>query len=115
MARYNIFKNEKGKIIVTSTYAKKTVRGVASWDKEGEYDEELGIQLAKARCDVKIANKRVLRAKEKCDEAAAAYKKATKSCQDSKDYLLRATEELNEAMNVLQELYVKLGISSTEM
>lgn len=69
MSRYKIFTDGKGKVIVVSHYAGKPVRGVAKCHKNDSYNEDVGITLATARCDAKIAAKRVKRAKEKLDEA----------------------------------------------
>lgn len=57
--RYNTYTNGVDKVIVTSTYAGKTVRGIAKCSSEDNFDLEIGKQLAKARCDEKVAYKRM--------------------------------------------------------
>ena len=70
MARYKYFIDEKNrKVIVVSTYAGKTVRGVAKAEPRDSFDIEKGKALAKARCDAKVAEKRAKRATKKINEA----------------------------------------------
>ena len=57
--RYNTYTNGVDKVIVTSTYAGKTVRGIAKCSSEDKFDLEIGKKLAKARCDEKVAFKRM--------------------------------------------------------
>lgn len=61
MARYN-YHVAGNKVICTSTYAKKCVRGVAKCAPGDEFDLEKGKELAKLRCDLKVAKKRRQRA-----------------------------------------------------
>ena len=70
MARYRYFTDEKNqKVIAVSTYAGKTVRGVAKTDPKDNFNIETGKILAKARCDMKVAEKRAKRASKKLNEA----------------------------------------------
>jgi hypothetical protein len=70
MARYKYFIDEKNrKVIVVSTYAGKTVRGVAKAEPRDSFNIEKGKALAKARCDAKVAEKRAKRATKKINEA----------------------------------------------
>lgn len=55
---YNIFTNNKNYVRVSSTYAQKPVHGYAVTAESDQFDLEKGIALAKARCDLKIAEKR---------------------------------------------------------
>ena len=57
------------KIIATSTYAGQTVRGVALCAPEDEFNEAKGKELAAARCNEKVAQKRYNRAMNKSIEA----------------------------------------------
>ena len=45
-------------VIAISTYAGKTVKGIAKVDPRDTFDPEVGKQLATARCAEKIAIKR---------------------------------------------------------
>ena len=62
-------KDGRMKTIATSTYAGKTVRGVAICDHEDTYNEEVGKKIAAARCAVKVAEKRYFRAASKAEAA----------------------------------------------
>lgn len=66
MYKYIVLPN---KVIAISTYAGKTVRGVAKCDPRDEFDVEVGKRLAEARCNAKVAAKRLSRAIKKADEA----------------------------------------------
>ena len=68
--KYKIFKNEEnGLVIAVSTYAGKNVKGVAKCDPRDTFDFEKGKELAIARCNAKIAEKRKKRAYHKKLEA----------------------------------------------
>lgn len=58
--RYKFHIDEQNKVIVaTSTFAKKTYRGVARCSQEDKFDIEFGKRLAATRCGLKIARARV--------------------------------------------------------
>lgn len=93
-------------IIAVSTYAGKTVRGVAKCDPRDSFDAEAGKELAAARCNLKIANKRAARATKKLAEAdrqvlmAEAYRNRMASYkQDSDAALVAATNTVEDIMN----------------
>lgn len=56
-------------VVAVSTYAGRTVRGVAKCDPRDEFSIENGKRLAAARCNLKIAEKRAKRARKKHAEA----------------------------------------------
>ena len=84
MSRYRIYTDRKGKVIVVSTYAGKNVRGV------------------QARCDLKIAEKRVKRAKGKYDATVAVFNKASKDVDKAAEYVLHAERLVVEACKALE-------------
>ena len=55
---------EKRTIVAMSTFAGKTVVGVARCAEEDEFNIETGKKIAAARCSVKIAEKRMKRAED---------------------------------------------------
>ena len=55
------------KVIAISSYAGKTVKGIAKCHPNDEFNEEIGKNLAAARCNRKIAEKRYKRAKMQYD------------------------------------------------
>ena len=67
---YRIYETPN-KVIAVSSFAGQTVRGVAKCNPADEFDPEKGTALAIARCDTKIAEKRMKRACSKVDEAKA--------------------------------------------
>lgn len=104
MSRYRVFRDNKGKVIVASSYAGKIVRGVAKCNENDTYKEETGIALATARCDVKIANKRVKRAMAKYDAATKAVNDATAAWERAIKYLTNVEQEALNARKALSVL-----------
>lgn len=91
--RYKVYTDGKSKVIVTSTFAGRTVRGVAKCSPEDKFDLQTGIELAQLRCDVKVAQKRRERASNKIDYIAMRIDAAVKEYEDAKDYYKNAYEE----------------------
>ena len=84
------FYHSDNKVIAVSTYAGKTVRGVAKCNPEDTFSLEHGQALAAARCNEKIAMKRLDRAMRKVNEAKDAldaaqnyYERMCKYFEDS--------------------------------
>ena len=48
----------KNMIVAISSFAGKTVKGIAKCDPNDAYVKELGELIAKARCDIKVAKHR---------------------------------------------------------
>ena len=63
------FYTTKNKVVAVSTYAGKTVRGIAKADPRDNFDLEAGKKLAAARCAARIAMKRKSRAQKEFDKA----------------------------------------------
>ena len=92
-------------VIALSTYAGKTVRGVAKChpaDVE-KYTVGEGMELAAARCAEKIAQKRLARATRKMKEAEEILAAAQRHYNDMQEYYASAHEELKVSQNVLAE------------
>lgn len=96
------------KVVAVSTYEGKIVRGVAKCDPRDEFDAELGKQLAAARCNQKIAQKRVKRASKQYDNAANALTKASKHMASMTDYFQDACEALTTANGTVKDLLKKI-------
>lgn len=73
-------------VVATSTYAGKTVRGVARCHPNDEFDIDKGIQLAVYRCNLKVADKRQARAARKVKEAKLALYEAQVFLHKMLDY-----------------------------
>ena len=98
---YTDKENGKRYIIALSTYAGKTVKGVAVCDPEDEYDFEYGKRLAAARCEEKVAQRRLR-------NAEAKYKEAKARLADSKDYVWKMGNYYSDSRVALAEAAVSL-------
>lgn len=99
--KYHFF-TSKNKIVAVSTYAGKSVRGVAKCDPRDEFDMEKGRALAAARCAERVAAKRQARAKVEFNRACINFAKAQKRLADmnvyvvdSKKAVIAAKENIN--------------------
>lgn len=105
MAKYKFYTDNNKEVIVVSTYARKNVRGVARCNPQDDFNYEIGKQIAKARCDLKIAEKRVkrARARERYDAATEAFNKATVEVNKATKYLLSAEKVSVDASKELEK------------
>ena len=85
------------KIIATSTYSGKTVRGVAICHPDDTFDIERGKELAAARCNERIAAKRYARALGKYVEACQKRDEAIAHVDAMKEYMNDSYIAMNEA------------------
>ena len=92
------------KIIAISTYAGRTVKGVAKCHPNDKFDVEFGKKLAAARCNEKVAGKRLARALNKYREAVDESIAANEKMNRMRDYALDASEAHDEARRILMEL-----------
>ena len=93
-------------IIAISTYAGKTVKGYSRChpnDSE-HYDTNYGNQLAAARCELKVADKRIKHALQKVEEAKKKLDEATQYYNNMLLYLNNAENELWEANEEVDRL-----------
>lgn len=61
--KYKYFTNGENVVVAVSSYAGRTIRGVAKCSDQDKFDLETGKKLAAARCAMKIARERVKCAK----------------------------------------------------
>ena len=87
LEKYRFYEGN-GKVVAVSTYAGKTVRGVAKCDPRDEFDVEKGKALAAARCAERVAVKRQARAKAEFNRAYANFTKAQKRLEDMNVYMI---------------------------
>ena len=100
--RYNyVVIPEKKKVVAYSSYAGQSVRGVAKCAPNDKFDVEFGKELAAARCNVKVARKRLKRAMERRDAAWQEYLRA-------QDQLLREENYVDDSNVALTEAEVEL-------
>ena len=110
--RYKIYsytrKDGVKEIVALSTYAGKKVKGKAVCDPTDEYNENVGKELAKLRCAVKVDAKRVRRANEERNELLKIQVNIEKLIQKNTKYLVDSLireEEDNARLNdLLDEL-----------
>ena len=107
---YLITADENGQIASTvvealSSYGGEIVRGVAKCSPEDTFDLEFGMQLAAARCDLKVAEKRVKRATKGYQEAANACEVAAQRLSKMQDYFCDATDIYDEVAARLADIY----------
>lgn len=91
------------KVIATSTYAGKTVRGVAKCAEGDTFDLEKGKRLAALRCGEKVAKKRYERAADKVANTHADFELAKIQLYKANMYLWDADEELTNIERELTE------------
>lgn len=100
------FKNENGgiTIVAASSYAGKTVKGYAKCDPRDEFSVEKGKELAAARCNLKIAEKRKMRAGNKYIQASIEADKAAAYFAHMKQYFMDADDQVDDARAELEAL-----------
>ena len=91
-------------VVATSTYAGKTVRGVARCHPNDEFDIDKGIQLAVYRCNLKVADKRQARASRKVKEAKKALHEAQMFYNKMLNYRTQSVLEYLSAKDDLEEI-----------
>ena len=102
---YN-FKNENGgtTVVAVSHYEGKQVKSYAKCDSSEPFNQEKGEELALARCNLKIANKRIARAARKYKEAKADAEKAYAYFEKMKQYYMDSVDQADEYAAHLAEL-----------
>ena len=100
---YKIYHHDN-EVIAVSTFAKRMVRGVAKCDPRDEFDHKKGEALAIARCDLKVAEKRMKRADEKIKFYNDYIAEISYAFADSLAYQKAAKEELDAAKEKLEKL-----------
>ena len=108
LEKYRFFNRSNREVIAVSTYAGKPVRGVAKLTPGDNFDEEAGKKLAAARCNEKIARKRLARATAKIKEAEKAYQKEIAWYNRMVDYYNDSFEAVEEAVKMVKELEAKM-------
>ncbi len=105
ISKYKFFVTpDQSKVIAVSTYAGKTVKGVAKRDPRDTFDLHFGKELAAARCALKVAKKRKARAHKKAWEAECKLMEAQKHYHRMCNYDVDAFSEYNEAVSNLEKL-----------
>ena len=104
LKRYKFYSDGANKIVAVSTYAGRTVRGVAKCDPRDNFDKNKGEKLAQARCNLKVAIKRHKRAEAELGKAEQAVVDAQNRVKKMKEYIEDASSQLFLAHNELIEI-----------
>lgn len=105
--KYKFYTNGT-RVIAVSTYAGRTVRGVAVCHDDDEFSLEKGKELAALRCAEKIAKKRLARAYEKVNESYWAAINARDYLDKMVKYKDDASAELDEVLTAKSNLLASL-------
>ena len=97
------------KIIAVSTYAGKTVRGVAICAPGDKFDLNFGKALAAARCNEKVAEKRYARANNKMNILLNEINDLNDQLADAEDYYHDSYIAYNEAAQEVDRLIASLA------
>ena len=98
-----IVDKENRTVTCLSSFAGFPVQGVAKCAPEDEFDETYGAEIAKARCDLKIAEKRQKRSAKKYYEALVTAK-ANERLKRMKAYMKDAEEEYSSMIKFVKRL-----------
>ena len=77
-------------VIAVSTYEGRMVKGVAKCDPSDKFDLEKGKQLAAARCNAKVAAKRMKRADKELNKARKTFIEAEGRLDAMNEYFVDA-------------------------
>ena len=102
-------KDGQKQIIAISTYAGRTVKGVATCALGDEYNEADGKILAAARCQQKVAKKRLKQAQRKQAEAFGNFTEALHYLDKMNAYLADAKDEVVDANEHLDKILTIIG------
>lgn len=111
LEKYRFYTNGS-RVIAVSTYCGKTVRGVAVCHPDDNFDIEIGKRIAAARCNEKIAEKRLARASNKANEAGLDVIRAQQHQKEMQAYYNDAYIAYNDAARehdmLIKSLHTKI-------
>ena len=96
MSKYKFFTG-KNKVIAVSTYEGKPVRGIAKCSPEDAFDMNKGKELAAARCNERVAEKRMRRAVKEYEKAKKIFAEAENRVNKMNDYYRDSRMALHNA------------------
>ena len=102
--RYIYHTDSHNNTYCVSYFAGKPVTACAKLDPRDTYNKEKGEMIAQARCNAKIAEKRVKLATKRTKLAQEIYTDAEKYYNDKVDYLSRAKNTLKQAEKELKQV-----------
>jgi len=108
--KYHFYTDGKKKVICTTTFAKKMVKGVAVCSDEDTFDLETGKKLAQARADVAYAKKRFDYAKDEFEAAVVLKDYADSWARSRSDYYNDCHKDLEAYQEAQYKLEEELGL-----
>lgn len=100
---YTIYTDNKTRVIAVSTYAGKSVRGIATCASGDEFDLSAGVKIAANRCAVRIAEKRLRNATNRYETTKMWFEEASKCIGEAAEYKSDAVEKLAAAQKKLEK------------
>lgn len=105
LEKYKFYVNPKEKkVYAVSSYCGRKVCGTATCAPDDEFDLEKGKKLAAARCNLKVAEKRLRRAARKHNESGLILQEVRRINQDMQAYHADASKAFDEACDELSHL-----------
>lgn len=103
--RYEFVVNkEKRTIVALTSFAGKTVSGIAKCHPSDSFNEEAGKALAKARADFKVAVKRSKYANKRLEIADNLFNHMLKERDFWLEYTVQSNKELHDASKLILKL-----------
>ena len=97
-------RNGKREIVAVSSYAGKTVKAKAVCNPDDNYNEEIGKEIARLRCAIKIDEKRAKRAKKEKDTLFKAEAELAKKLLKNSTYVTESIAQLEADKEELNKL-----------
>lgn len=101
---YQYYFDDNNNVYAVSTYAGKTVKGIAKCHPNDIFDEKYGKALAAARCNYKVSLKRKARAEKKLEEARIALEQAVAFYNKMEEYYSESELAARVAFNDMIEI-----------
>lgn len=98
-------------VIAVSSFAGRKVRGIAKCNPNDTFNLENGKRLAAARCNRKIAKRRMARAADKYSDAFAAVLAANERYEKARQYYMDAIDKSDEAIEELKNILAEMGMN----
>jgi hypothetical protein len=114
ISKYDFYTTKANEKIAVSTYAGKTVRGVAICHPDDNFNLETGKLIAAARCNEKVAEKRLARASNKAVQAGLDVAKAQQHQKEMQAYYNDAYIAYNEAAMEHDQLIASLRTKTVD-
>lgn len=95
-------------VIAVSSFAGHKVRGVAKCNPKDTFNLENGKRLAVARCNRKIAKRRMARAADRYSDAFAAMLAANEQYEKARQYYIDAVDKSDEAVEELNVILMEM-------